>query len=152
MKVKIVMGADHGGYLLKNVLRDYLTEQGHEVADLGCQGERVDYPDYGQLVGEAVAAGEADYGICVCGTGIGISIAVNKIPGIRGALCTNEYEAMMTRKHNNANVLVLGGRVIGEELAKDIARVFFSTDFEGGRHQNRLDKIAAIEAKYNRTI
>ena len=148
--MKIVMGADHGGYQLKNSLRDHLTEQGHTVIDLGCQGERVDYPDYGQKVGETVAAGEADYGICVCGTGIGISIAVNKIPGIRAALCTNEYEAMMTRRHNDANVLVMGGRVIGEELAKDIARVFFSTEFEGGRHQKRIDKIAAIEAKYNR--
>ena len=149
--MKIVMGADHGGYSLKNVLRDYLTEQGHAVTDLGCQGERVDYPDYGRMVGEAVMAGEADYGVCVCGTGIGISIAVNKVPGIRGALCTNEYEAMMTRKHNDANVLVLGGRVVGEELAKDIARVFFSTDFEGGRHQHRLDQIAAIEAKYSQS-
>ena len=139
--MKIVMGADHGGYQLKNILRDHLTEQGHTVIDLGCQGERVDYPDYGQKVGETVAAGEADYGICVCGTGIGISIAVNKIPGIRAALCTNEYEAMMTRKHNNANVLCIGENITGPSIALEAVKTFLNTDFEGGRHQRRVDKI-----------
>jgi ribose 5-phosphate isomerase B len=108
----------------------------------------VDYPIYGQKLAEAVASGEFDRGIAFCGTGVGISISVNKVPGIRGSLCTNEYMAEMTRRHNDSNVLVLGGRVLGRDLAKNIVKVWLNTEFEGGRHQRRLDEICAIEDKY----
>jgi ribose 5-phosphate isomerase B len=145
--MRIIIGADHGGYELKEVVKQHLLEQAHEVFDQGADdGEiSVDYPDYGRPVAEAVVAGEYDLGIVICGTGIGISMAANKVKGARVALCTNGYMARMARAHNNANVLALGGRVIGPELAKDIVDVFLSTDFEGGRHARRVGKIMAIE-------
>ena len=151
--MKIAIGSDHGGYELKQKFIEELKNQYQvEVIDCGCDGtDSVDYPDYGQKVGETVVSGAADRGIVICGTGIGISISANKVPGVRAALCTNEYMAMMTRKHNNANVLALGARVVGDELAKDILRVWLATEFEGGRHQRRLDKISAIEEKYSRS-
>ncbi|NCB31766.1 MAG: ribose 5-phosphate isomerase B, partial [Clostridia bacterium] len=115
--------------------------------DMGCNGpESVDYPDYGIPCAKAVAAGEADRGVVICGTGIGISISANKVRGIRCALCTDSLMARLTREHNDANMLALGGRIIGIELAKEIVRVFFSTDFTGGRHQARIDKITNYEA------
>jgi len=149
--MKIAIGSDHGGYDLKTVLIPFLKEQGVEVVDLGPDtGDvSVDYPEYGLKVAEAVKNGVAERGIAICGTGVGISIAVNKVPGIRGSLCTNEYMAEMTRRHNNSNVLVMGGRVLGDELAKNITKVWLHTEFEGGRHQRRIDKITAIEEKYS---
>ncbi|MQM73538.1 MAG: ribose 5-phosphate isomerase B [Eubacteriaceae bacterium] len=151
--MKIAIGSDHGGYELKQKFIEELKNQYQvEVIDCGCDStDSVDYPDYGRKVGETVVSGQADRGIVICGTGIGISISANKVPGVRAALCTNEYMAMMTRKHNNANVLALGARVVGDELAKDILRVWLTTEFEGGRHQRRLDKISAIEEKYSRS-
>ncbi|MEG1431373.1 ribose 5-phosphate isomerase B [Eubacterium sp.] len=148
--MKIAIGSDHGGYELKEVIKVLLSDEGIEYMDLGPENEEsVDYPIYGQKVAEVVAGGQAERGIAICGTGVGISIAVNKIPGIRGSLCTNEYMAEMTRRHNNSNVLVLGGRVLGTELAKAIVKKWLYTEFEGGRHQRRLDEITAIEEKYN---
>lgn len=147
--MKIALGADHGGYELKEVIKGQLEELGLDVTDLGTYSEEsVDYPVYGQKLAEAVASGEFERGIAFCGTGVGISITVNKVPGIRGSLCTNEYMAEMTRRHNNSNVLVLGGRVLGQDLAKNIVKVWLNTEFEGGRHQRRLDEICAIEDKY----
>ena len=151
--MKIAIGSDHGGYELKQKFIEELKNQYQvEVIDCGCDStDSVDYPDYGRKVGETVVSGQADRGIVICGTGLGISISANKVPGVRAALCTNEYMAMMTRKHNNANVLALGARVVGDELAKDILRVWLTTEFEGGRHQRRLDKISGIEEKYSRS-
>lgn len=149
--MKIAIGSDHGGYELKEVIKALLSDEGIKYMDLGPENEEsVDYPVYGQKVAEAVAGGQAERGIAICGTGVGISIAVNKIPGIRGSLCTNEYMAEMTRRHNDSNVLVLGGRVLGTELAKAIVKKWLYTEFEGGRHQRRLDEITAIEEKYNK--
>ena len=117
------------------------------MLDLGCHGPAsVDYPDYGILCAQAVARGEADRGVVICGTGIGISISANKVPGIRCALCTDPVMARLTREHNDANMLAMGGRIIGIELAKGIVQVFLSTEFSGGRHKTRIDKIAQYEA------
>lgn len=147
--MKIALGADHGGLELKELVKDYLIEAGYEVEDFGTHtGDSCDYPIYGQKVGEAVSFGDCDKGIAICGTGLGISMAVNKVPGIRGALCTNEFMAAMSREHNNANVLVLGGRVLGAGLAMRIVTVWLETEFLGGRHQRRLDLITEIENKH----
>lgn len=147
--MKIGIGSDHGGFELKEIIKGFLADEKVEFVDLGPDSEAsVDYPIYGQRVAEAVADGTVDRGIAICGTGVGISIAVNKVPGIRGSLCTNEYMAEMTRRHNDSNVLILGGRVIGSELAKNIVKVWLYTEFEGGRHQRRLDMIGEIEKKY----
>ena len=150
--MKIAIGCDHGALALKESVKKVLAELGTEVDDIGAYTEdSVDYPDIAEKVCEKVVSGEAERGVVLCGTGIGISISANKVPGVRAALCTNEYMAMMTRKHNNANVLALGARVVGDELAKDILRVWLTTEFEGGRHQRRLDKISGIEEKYSRS-
>lgn len=144
--MKIAFASDHGGVELKGVLLEYVKELGHEVEDLGCKaGETPDYPDYGILCGEYVAAGKADRGIVICGTGIGISIAANKVKGIRCALCTDPIMARLTREHNDANVLALGGRIVGTELAKGIVEAFLSYDHLGGRHSRRVDKISAYD-------
>lgn len=142
----IYIGCDHGGFALKQEIFKYIKEDlALEIKDLGCYDtSSVDYPDYAEKVCNKVIAENAQ-GILICGTGIGISIAANKIKGIRCALCSEPFSAEMTRKHNNANVLAMGGRTTGSELAKSIVKAFLSTDFEGGRHQNRLDKIAALE-------
>ncbi len=148
--MKIAIGSDHGGYALKEVIKKQLIDEKIEFEDVGCDSEAsVDYPVYGQKVAEAVAFGDCDRGIAICGTGVGISIAVNKVPGIRGSLCTNEYMAEMTRRHNDSNVLVLGGRVLGTDLAQNIVKTWLHTEFEGGRHQRRIDMITEIEKKYN---
>ena len=146
--MRIIIGSDHGGYALKEVVKQHLIEQGHEVFDQGTHnGETsVDYPDYGRPVADAVVAGEYNLGIVICGTGIGISLAANKVKGARAALCTNGYMARMARAHNNANILAMGGRVIGPDLARDIVDVFLSTGFDGGRHARRVGKIMEIEA------
>lgn len=147
--MKIALGADHGGLELKEMVKQYLIEVGYEVEDFGTYiQDSCDYPVYGQKVGEAVSFGDCDRGIAICGTGLGISMAVNKVPGIRGALCTNEFMAAMSREHNNANVLVLGGRVLGVGLAMRIVEVWLETEFMGGRHQRRIDLITEIEKKY----
>jgi len=137
--VKIAIGADHAGYHLKEALREGILAA-YEVLDFGTHSpERTDYPRYAFAVGEAVAEGKADLGILICGTGIGMSMAASRVPGIRAALCTNVYMARMARAHNDANVLCLGGRVIGVGLAEEIVRTFLTTAFEGGRHARRLE-------------
>lgn len=145
--MKIAIASDHGGYDYKQELIPYMESLGHQVLDLGCHGPAsVDYPDYGIPCAQAVARGEADRGVVICGTGIGISISANKVPGIRCALCTDPVMARLTREHNDANMLAMGGRIIGIELAKGIVQVFLSTEFSGGRHKTRIDKIAQYEA------
>ncbi|MEA4806008.1 ribose 5-phosphate isomerase B [Acetobacterium wieringae] len=149
--MKLAIGSDHGGLALKAVIKPFLIERGHEVVDFGTEtADSCDYPIYGQRVGEAVSFGDCDRGIAICGTGLGISMAVNKVPGIRGALCTNEFMAEMSREHNDANVLVLGARVLGEGLALRIVKVWLETEFGGDRHQRRIDGITAIEKKYSK--
>jgi len=146
--VKIAIGCDHAGYQYKEIVKKHLEEKGFQVIDKGAYSdERVDYPVYGEAVGNAVASGEADKGIVICGTGIGISIAANKVKGVRAALCTNEYMARMARKHNDANILAFGARVLGIDVVLGIVDEFFSTDFEGGRHEKRVNLIKEIEDK-----
>lgn len=147
--MRIALGSDHGGFLLKNEIKRHLEQKGIDFEDLGCfSTESVDYPDIGQAVGEAIVKGEFDRGIICCGTGIGISISANKVPGIRAALCGDCFSAKASREHNDANVLAMGERVIGVELAKMIVDIWLSTEFQGGRHGRRVDKIAKIEGKY----
>lgn len=144
--MKIALGADHGGFELKNEIRTHLESQGIEVLDLGTNSkDSVDYPKFGFLVGDAVTSGNADLGIVVCGTGLGISIAANKVSGIRAVVCTETYSARMAREHNNANILALGGRVTGVGLALDIVDIFLKTPFAGGRHARRIDLITSLE-------
>ena len=144
---RLVLGADHAGYLLKNHLADKLRAAGHQVSDLGTHdGASVDYPDFGSAVGRAVAAGQAELGIVVCGSGIGVSIAANKVAGIRAALCNDLYTARLARAHNDANVLAIGARVVGQGLAEEIVDAFLAAPFEGGRHARRVDKIHALES------
>lgn len=146
-KMKIVLGSDHGGYQLKENLKKYLEEQNMEYIDFGCQSEKsVDYPDIGFKVAKEVKSGKYDRGILICGTGIGMSIVANKVKGIRATLCYNEFSARCSREHNDANILVLGGRVIGSGLAREIVRVWLNTDFsQKERHINRLNKIKQEE-------
>lgn len=142
----IYLGSDHGGFELKEALKAYLADEAHLVIDQGTYSlESVDYPDYAKAVGEAVLADEGSLGIVICGTGIGISIAANKLKGIRAALCSEEFSARMARRHNNANVLALGGRTTGVELAKSIVDAFLSAEFEGDRHARRVEKICGLE-------
>ena len=144
--MKIAIGNDHTAVDLKNVILDYLVSLGYEVINLGTDSrESCDYPVYGEKVGRAVVDGLADLGIAICGTGVGISLAANKVKGIRAAVCSEHYSAKYTRLHNDANILCLGGRVIGEELAKELVDVFLNTEFEGGRHSRRVNYISDIE-------
>ncbi|MBQ6899982.1 MAG: ribose 5-phosphate isomerase B [Firmicutes bacterium] len=140
--MKIAIASDHGGFALKEQVKAHLTERNLEVLDLGTHSEEsVDYPAYGKACGEAVVSGEADLGIVVCGTGIGISIACNKVKGVRCGLCTSVEMAHLTKQHNNANVLALGGRTTAPELAMAIVDEWLDTEFEGGRHQRRVDML-----------
>ncbi|MHC1724241.1 MAG: ribose 5-phosphate isomerase B [Aminipila sp.] len=140
--MKIAMACDHGGLELKESIKKYLEEQGIEVLDLGTNTtDSVDYPEYGKACGEAVASGNAERGIVCCGTGIGISIAANKVKGVRCALCTDTHMAEMTRKHNDANILAMGGRILDVDTAKKITQTWLDTEFEGGRHQRRVDML-----------
>lgn len=140
--MKIALGCDHGGYELKETVKKHLLEKGYEVLDLGCHStESVNYPIYGKAVGEAVVKKEADYGIVICGTGIGISIAANKVKGVRAALCMNTTMARLTREHNNANVLAFGARMVGDVLALEMVDTFLTTDFAGGRHTARVEML-----------
>lgn len=147
--MKLALGSDHGGFELKEYVKEYLDSKGIEYIDYGItSNESVDYPEYGQKVGEAVKAGECERGIVFCGTGIGISISANKVPGIRCALCSDCYSARMSMEHNNANVLALGARVIGKDLAVEIVDTWLKAEFQGGRHERRVNKISDIENKY----
>ena len=140
--MRIAIASDHGGFELKEIVKVYLKERGLEVVDLGTNSEEsVDYPVYGKACGEAVASGEADCGIVVCGTGIGISIAANKVKGVRCGLCTSVEMATLTKQHNNANVLALGGRTTPTDLALQIVDAWLDTDFEGGRHERRTNML-----------
>ena len=140
--MKIAIGSDHGGYDLKEQVKGWLQELGHEVEDMGCHGrESCDYPDFGAAAARAVADGRCQRGIVICTTGIGISIAANKVKGIRCALCSEPLSAEMTRRHNDANMLAMGGGMIGNNMADRILDAFLNTEFEGGRHQRRVDKI-----------
>ena len=142
----IALGCDHGGYLLKEAVKKYLEENKIAYKAYGTYSEEsVNYAPFASKVAHAVANGEAERGILCCGTGIGISIAANKVKGIRAAVCTNEFCAEMTRRHNDANILCMGGRVINEETAVKLAKIFLETPFEGGRHAARIAEIAAIE-------
>lgn len=145
----VAIGSDHAGFDLKQELAEALRAEGYHVEDFGCfSRESVDYPDIAREVAEAVAAGRLQRGILVCGTGIGMSIVANKIRGIRAAACSEPYSAIMSRRHNNANVLTVGGRVVGVGLALEIAKAFLQTEFEfGSRHEKRVEKIDAIERR-----
>lgn len=144
--MKIVVGSDHGAVHLKEEVKKVLQEMGAEIEDVGTHGtEAVDYPDIAGLVAGRVARGEAERGVILCGTGIGISIAANKIKGIRAALCHDVFSAKMSREHNDANILAMGERVIGFGLAREIVKAWMTTEFAGGRHARRVDKISALE-------
>ncbi len=144
----IAIGSDHGGYALKQEIMKHLTERGLEYKDFGTYTEdSCDYPVYGEAVGRAVASGEFERGIVICGTGIGISIAANKVRGVRAALCGDCYSAEMTRRHNDANILALGARVLGPGLALKIVDTFLDTSFDGGRHARRVSLIGDIETR-----
>lgn len=142
----LAIGSDHGGFELKNHIIKHLEEKGIEYKDFGCYDEKsVDYPDIAQIVCNSINNGECERGILICGTGIGISIAANKIDGIRAAHCHDVYSAQMSKRHNNANVLCMGGRVIGSELAFMIVDNWLNAEFEGGRHAARIEKIHSLE-------
>ena len=144
--MKIALGSDHGGYALKCDIIQLLEKLGHEYEDFGCYStESCDYPDFGEAAARAVASGEYDRGIVICTTGIGISIAANKVQGIRCAHCADSLEAEMTRRHNDANMLAIGAGFTGKNLAERMVEVFLSTDFEGGRHERRVNKLNAIQ-------
>lgn len=148
--MKIGIGCDHAGIELKSEILSLLKEMDMECVDYGASGpQSVDYPDFGERVSGEVSAGKLERGILICGTGIGMSIVANKFPGIRASLCNDLFAAKMSRLHNDANILVIGGRVVGKDLAKEIVRVWFSTPFEGGRHVKRLAKITRIEGRLN---
>ncbi|MBQ0018012.1 MAG: ribose 5-phosphate isomerase B [Clostridiales bacterium] len=143
--MKIVIGCDHAAYELKEEVKQKLLNEGHEILDVGTDSaESVDYPIYGHAVGRAVADGEAERGIAICGSGIGISIACNKVPGIRAALCTSVEMAEMCRRHNNANVICMGARMISKELAFDMIDTWMTTEFEGGKHERRINMLDDI--------
>ena len=144
--MKIAFGCDHGGYDLKEDVLAFLKSRDIEVLDFGTHSTAsVDYPNYGRAVGEAVQSKEADLGIIICGTGIGISLAANKVEGVRAAVVSDTFSARMARMHNNANVLAFGSRVVGKGLAIDLVKAWLDSSFEGGRHKRRVDKIMAIE-------
>ncbi len=149
--MRIGVGNDHAAVELREIIIKYLKNTGHEVFEYGAkEGEKCDYPIPGRDVAEAIAAGKLDKGVLICGTGIGISLAANKVPGIRAAVCSEPYSAKMAALHNNAQIIAFGARVVGSEMAKMIVDTFLSTEYEGGRHQNRLDIITEIEEKYSR--
>ncbi len=150
--MRIVLGADHAGVDLKRHLLAFLEQAGHETIDVGTQGAAsVDYPDYAEKVGEEVRAGRAERGLMVCGSGVGACIAINKLPGIRAGICHDSYSAHQGVEHDDMNVLVLGGRIVGLALAEELASAFVGASFSGEeRHQRRLDKVIAIEQRHSR--
>ena len=144
--MKIAIGNDHSAVELKNIIMDFLKEKGIEVLNLGTDSsESCDYPVYGEKVGRAVVSGEADLGIAICGTGLGISLAANKVKGVRACVCSEPYTAKLSRMHNNSNVLAFGARVVGSELAKMITEAWLDAEFEGGRHERRVQMLMDIE-------
>ncbi len=146
--MKIAVGCDHAGFELKEELRAYLKEREIEVVDIGTRDETpIDYPEPGVAVAEKVSTGEVPRGILICGTGIGMSIVANRFPGVRATLCHDVYTARMSREHNDSNLLVLGGRLLGKGIAREIVRIWLETEFQEGNHRRRLDKIAALDAK-----
>lgn len=148
--MKIAIGCDHVGIEHKDLVISHLESKGIEVEDFGAfTAERTDYPQYGLAVAEAVVGKQAELGILICGTGVGISLSANKVPGIRAVVCSDPYTAQLSKEHNNTNILAFGSRVIGIELAKMIIDNWLNAEFEGGRHQNRINQIAAIEEKYH---
>jgi ribose 5-phosphate isomerase B len=145
---KIAIASDHTGMELKEDIKAFLSERGSEFVDMGAEGsDSVDYPDYGIPVAEKVSSGEIEKGILICGTGIGMSIVANKFHGVRAALVNDIYSARMAKEHNDANILVIGGKIIGKGLFREIVRAWLESKFEGGRHQRRLDKITEIEKR-----
>lgn len=144
--MRVAIASDHAGFIQKQPMIDYMTGLGHEVVDLGPDtDDRVDYPDFGEKVGRYVAAGDADRGVCICGTGIGIAISAGKIPGIRASSITSPEFAALFRQHNDGNVIGLSGRFVDLEVNEEIVKTFLSTDFEGGRHAGRVEKINALD-------
>ncbi len=149
--MKIAIGNDHAAVEMKNEIKAYLESKGHEVINFGTDtSDSCDYPVYGQKVAEAVASGQVEEGVLICGTGIGISLAANKVPGIRAAVCSEPVSARLAKQHNDANIIAFGARIVGLEEAKAIVDAFFDAEFEGGRHQRRIDLITAVEEKYNK--
>ena len=147
--MKIAIGNDHVALDMKNHIKAYIESKGHTVSDFGAYtDERTDYPIYAARVSNAILSGECELGILICGTGVGMSIAANKINGIRAAVCSEPYSARLTRQHNNANIIAFGARVVGEATAEMIVDEFLSAEYEGGRHQGRIDMIEAIERGY----
>ncbi|MDG1989582.1 MAG: ribose 5-phosphate isomerase B [Acidimicrobiales bacterium] len=147
----IAVGSDHAGYALKEQLAGELRDLGHEVLDLGAHSsERVDYPDFGAAVGRAVVGGDAELGLCVCGSGIGIAMAANKVPGVRAATVYDVTSARLTRQHNDANVICLGERLIEPEVASETLRAWLDAEFEGGRHTGRIDKLSDLDGSLDR--
>ncbi len=148
--MKIGIGNDHVAVELKNIIKEHLEQQGHEVVDFGTNStERFDYPISGYAVGKAVASGDVDLGVLICGTGVGISLAANKVHGVRACVCSEPYSAKLSREHNNTNIIAFGARVVGSELAKMIVDEWLGAEFQGGRHQRRIDMIAEIEETQN---
>lgn len=144
--MKIAIGNDHAAVDLKNHIVKYLQDKGYEMVNFGTDtNDSCDYPVYGEKVARAVASGECELGILICGTGIGISLAANKVKGIRAAVCSESYSARLTRQHNNANIIAFGARVVGEAVAEEIVDEFLNAKYEGGRHQRRVDMISEIE-------
>lgn len=142
----LAIGCDHGGFVLKEAVKNHLEKLGHEVKDFGCYSEdSVDYAIIAEKVGKSVSDKKADFGFLICSTGIGISIAANKVNGVRAALCADTFSAEMTRRHNNANILCMGGKIVDESKALELVDIFLKTEFEGGRHQRRIDQISDIE-------
>lgn len=145
-KLKIALGADHAGFALKEKVREYLLSKGHQVEDQGTHStESVDYPDFAEKVAQRVAAKEADLGVLMCGTGLGVAIVANKVRGIRAATCNDTLSARLARGHNDANVLTMGGRLVDQATAQKILDTWLATPFAGGRHQRRVEKIEAID-------
>lgn len=150
--MRIGIGNDHVAIELKNTIKEHLEQQGYEVVDFGTNSpERFDYPISGYKVGKAVASGDVDLGVLICGTGVGISLAANKVHGIRACVCSDPYSAKLSREHNNTNIIAFGARVVGPELAKMIVDEWLCATFQGGRHQRRIDMLAEIEETQNLT-
>ncbi len=142
----IIIGSDHAAYQMKEIVKSYLESEGFTIEDAGALGtDSVDYPDFGIKVASTISSGKHKRGILMCGTGLGMSMVANRFPGVRAALCGDIFSAVMSRRHNDANILVMGGRVIGDVLAKEVVKAWLKTEFEGGRHKNRLDKFDRID-------
>ncbi|MBQ3890956.1 MAG: ribose 5-phosphate isomerase B [Lachnospiraceae bacterium] len=149
--MKIAIANDHAAIELKQVVKKYLEEKGHSVDDFGAdKNEGISYTVYGETVGEKVAAGEYDFGVLICGTGVGISIAANKVPGVRAGVCSEPTTARLVKEHNNANIIAFGARIVGEEVAKSILDAYMEAEFQGGRHAERVNMLTDIEKKYSK--